>query len=236
VIDDLQPAYVLHSRLYRETSLIVELFSRDHGIIPAVARGVRGTRRNHKRAILQPFHALLCRWRGRGEMVTLTDIDAKSANIQLDKEALYCGLYINELLIRLIHRHDPHQQLFHDYANLIDDLQNSTGVEASLRQFEMQLLDELGYGLTLDYDIHGAEILADRIYQLTPQGIFEPVPDTNAAQNVSRYFKGDSLIAIMHHRWQEPGVLLAAKQLMRLVITPLLGDKPLQSRQLFKKH
>ena len=235
-MEHLQPAYVLHSRLYRETSLIVELFSRDHGIIPAVARGVRGSKRNHKRAILQPFNALLCRWRGRGEMVTLTDIDSPSSTRQLGKQALYCGLYVNELLMRLIHRHDPHEQLFHAYTTLINSLLNAPDVEVPLRQFELQLLEELGYGLTLDYDEYGAAIDPDKHYYLNLQATFEPISASEQQSANNRCFKGANLIGIMHHQWQEPETLFAAKQLMRLVLTPLLGDKPLQSRQLFKKQ
>ena len=235
-MEDLQPAYVLHSRLYRESSLIVELFSRDYGIVPAVARGVRGTKSNHKRALLQPFHGLLCRWRGRGEMVTLTDIDTHTTAIQLNKEALYCGLYINELLMRLIHKHDPHQQLFDAYAGLMSELQSNESVEAPLRQFEMQLLDDLGYGLTLDYDSQGLTIDPLGDYQLTVQGAFERVENLSTTIMTNRCFKGATLIAIMHQHWNDPEVLSAAKQLMRLVLTPLLGDKPLQSRQLFKKQ
>lgn len=232
---DFQPAFVLHSRLYRETSLLLELFTRNHGIIPAIARGVRGSKSNHKRALLQPFQAIICRWRGRGEVVTLTDLDGRSNTVRLDKEALYSGLYVNELLTRLIHRHDPHELLFDEYSKLLEQLQNQQPIEPALRQFEFKLLEELGYGLNLGMDTSGDAIQPDQHYYLTTEGQFQLHPEADLETNTdATSFEGQSLVAVSDQQWQHPETLRTAKRLIRLALTPLLGDKPLQTRQLFR--
>ena len=232
--EQLQPGYVLHSRRYREPSLIVVLFSREYGIVPAVARGVRRGKSNHKRALLQPFQPLQCRWRGKGELVTLTDIDHYTNAPELSKEALYCGLYINELLLRLLHRHDPHEGIFHRYHRLLQELANQKEVEVLLRNFEFNLLDEIGYGLSFEYDVDGDAISANKTYYLTADSQFHEVLQHNKNRTSSNVFPGRILLAIEQHNWHDREVLNYAKQLVRMAMQPLLGSKPLQSRQLFR--
>lgn len=232
--EQLQPGYVLHSRRYRESSLIVDLFCRDYGIVPAVARGVRRGKSNHKRALLQPFQPLQCRWRGKGELVTLTDLDHYTKAPDLSKDALYCGLYINELLLRLLHRHDPHEEIFQSYHKLLVEIANEQNVEILLRQFEFGLLDEIGYGLSFEYDVDGEAIDVNNTYYLTADSQFHQVLQSNQELASSNVFPGRILLAIQQYNWHDPVVLKYAKQLIRLVMQPLLGAKPLQSRQLFR--
>ena len=232
--EDLQPGFVLHSRRYRESSLIVDLFSRDYGIIPAVARGVRAGKSNHKRALLQPFQPIQCRWRGQGEMVTLTDIDSLIQAPKLSKQGLYCGFYINEILLRLLHRHDPYETIFALYQKLLFELTLETNLEHLLREFELTLLDELGYGLSFSIDAEGEDIAVDGRYYLSKDSQFHPVIQGNREIPTSDAFQGRILLDIQNHKWHDPEVLKSTKKLIRMVLQPLIGTKPLQSRKLFR--
>ncbi len=229
----LQAGYVLHSRRYRESSLIVDIFTRQYGIIPAVARGVRKGKSSHKRALLQPFQPLQCRWRGKGEMVTLTDIDHNGRAPDLSKQALYCGFYINELMIRLLHRHDPYECIFDHYHDLLFAFSIESELEQQLRDYELMLLDELGYGLSLDYDVDGEAIDPSKTYFLTADSQFHEVLQNNQKFASTTLFPGTILLAIQQHNWHDREVLNYAKKLSRMVLQPLVGAKPLQSRKLF---
>jgi len=232
--EQLQSAFVLHSQRYRETSVIVDLFTQYHGIVPAVARGVHGGKSNHKRALLQPFQAIQCRWRGKGELVTLTDLDQGQFSATLAKEPLYCGMYVNELLMRLLHRHDPHESVFQKYEMLLQSLQNCSDIEPILRAFEFNLLDELGYGLSLDYNAEGDPIKPSSQYYLSIDSQFHEVLEGSTPEHSANAFPGAILLAIGEQNWHDRQVLIYAKQLTRLVLQPLLGSKPLQSRKLFR--
>ena len=152
----LQRAYVLHHHPYRDSSALVEIFSEHHGRVGLVARGVRG-RRNPRQALLQPFTPLLLSWSGRGELMTLVDVEAEAPNAMLQGMVLMSGFYVNELLLRLLRRHDPHPQLFLYYDQLLQRLARLEGdnppeLAIALRLFEKVLLDEIGYGLVLACD------------------------------------------------------------------------------------
>jgi len=232
--EQLQSAFVLHSRRYRESSVIVDLFTQHYGIVPAVARGVHGGKSNHKRALLQPFQAIQCRWRGKGELVTLTDLDQGHFSTKLAKHSLYCGMYVNELLMRLLHRHDPHEDVYTHYHNLLIELQSSDEVEPLLRAFELTLLDELGYGLSFNYDAEGDPISPQTQYYLSVDYQFHIALDNLTSEQAGNAFPGSILLAIGQQNWHDRQVLNYAKQLTRLVLQPLLGSKPLQSRKLFR--
>ena len=232
--EELQPAFVLHSRRYRESSVIVDLFTRNHGIVPAVARGVHGGKSNHKRALLQPFQAIQCRWRGKTELVSLTDLDQGYFSAKLAKEALYCGMYVNELLMRLLHRHDPHELVFTEYSKLLENLHTASDIEPILRAFELNLLDELGYGLSFDYDAEGDPIDPSRQYYLSIDSQFHEVLRGSSTEHSANAFPGAILLAIGEQNWHDRQILYYAKQLTRLVLQPLVGAKPLQSRKLFR--
>lgn len=223
-----QPAYVLHLRAYRDSSAIVELFSRDYGRVSAVAKGLKGSakRRQSWRSALQPGNLLTVSWLGRSELKTLADVQL-SSTFPLRGDALYCSFYINELVGRLLQPFDAHPHLFKLYGRSLMELCSAQSLEPCLRRFELALLAELGYGI--DFDALAAAPATYYVYHLD-EG-FCPVPESQAGQ--AGVFPGECLIALSRQDWETAGVLAVAKRLNRQVLAPLLGDRPLQSRKLF---
>jgi DNA repair protein RecO (recombination protein O) len=147
-----QPAFVLHARAYRETSLLLECLTRDYGRVGLVARGVRRERSRTPRALLQPLLPIRLGWSGHGELATLTQVEAAARGVELNGDALLCALYLNELVLRLTARQDPHPRLFADYAATLSRLETDAAPAWTLRRFERDLLAHLGYGLVLDVE------------------------------------------------------------------------------------
>ncbi|MBL8431584.1 MAG: DNA repair protein RecO, partial [Dechloromonas sp.] len=164
---DGQPAYVLHAYPFRETSLIVEVFSRDFGRMALLARGARRPR-SAIRGLLMAFQPLELGWAGKGEVLTLMKAEWQGGQPLLAGPALFCGYYLNELLMHLLPREDAHEKLFARYSEMLSRLaEEDAGAgerEAGLRRFEKALLQELGYGLTLNHDSSGSEIIAAAHY------------------------------------------------------------------------
>jgi len=229
----LQSGFVLHSRPWRESSLLVDIFTENYGKIGLCARGVRG-KKSLQRSLLQPLSPLLLSWTGRGELQTLTSLEAAAPAIALSGYALYCALYVNELMVRLLHKHDPHPELFCHYQWTLQQLSVADNLEQTLREFELHLLAVIGYGLTLSNDINGAAITESDVYQLNSDGLFQ-VHEEQSNQDSARQFSGNHLLLIGNKNWQDPATLKAAKRLLRLALQPLLGEKPLQSRKLFRR-
>lgn len=228
----LQSAFILHARPFRNTSLLLDLFTKDQGRIGAVARGVRGPR-SKTQGITQPFIPLLISWSGRSELVTLRDVELEGDFSQLTSSAVLSGFYLNELLLRLLHKHDPHPELFAAYKQTLINL-NQGPIELSLRLFEQQLLNELGYGLVLDEEAHsGAPIEADAHYHYQTELGFVRVALEYSTVPHSAIFCGQSLLAFQAGLLTEPTVLRDAKRLMRMALAPLLGPQPLKCRELF---
>lgn len=226
----LEVAYILHSRAYRDTSLLVDIFSREHGRLGAVAKGAKQVKSKFN-GILQPFSLLLFSWSGRGELMTLTGAESEKPTLDLKGQALISGFYINELLTRLLQRHDPHHALFDVYHETLCMLEQGGHDEPVLRRFEFCLLKETGYGLILDHDIETGEVIqsnAQYCYHIEhgPVKLVEPVSQQGLV------IDGAALLAIRDEVLQEPRHLKQAKQLMRAVIAHQLGDKPLRSREL----
>jgi len=229
----LEPAYVLHQRPYRDTSLLLEVFSLSYGRVGLVARGVKG-KRNQRQALLQPFIPLQLSWSGRGELATLTDVEAGGAAHKLVGPVLLSSFYINELLTHLLHRHDPHPDLFEYYRytfNQLDSLNQPQLLQRHLRLFEKQLLEEIGYGLMLEYElVQGDPIDANRSYYYHPgQG---PMLAQGDDVNQTMLFKGDSLLVFAEENLDQPQHLKDARRLTRLVLDHYLGGKKLHSRKL----
>jgi DNA repair protein RecO (recombination protein O) len=145
-----QPAFVLHARAWRETSLLLDVLSHDHGRVGLVARGVRSARARTPRSLLQPFTPLSVSWSGRGELATLSAAEAAGAALPLTGEPLLCALYLNELVARLAPRNDPHPDIFTAYLDTLARLARGEAPAWTLRRFERDLLGHLGYGLLLD--------------------------------------------------------------------------------------
>lgn len=218
-----QPAYILHSRAYRESSALVDLLT-PQGRVRAVLRGARGK----AGTLARPFVPLDVEFRGRSELKNIARLEAAGIPNLLSGAALFSGLYLNELLIRLLPAEDPHPALFEHYALSLQALAGNPPLEPLLRAFEWRLLDELGYGFALDVDCVGQPIAHDGLYRLLPDSGLEPV-----VQLQPGLFQGADLLAMAQADWSSPGALAAAKRLMRQALAPLLGGRPLVSRELF---
>lgn len=224
-----EPAYVLHARAYRETSAIIDLLTLQHGRVSVVARGVRRSRGGGQP---HPFGRLLVGCSGRGQLLTLTGHDAISHR-WLTGDALYAGLYLNELLLRLLRDDDPHPVLFTGYERTLDELAAGSG-EAALRMFERLVLKECGYEVTFGFDAQSGEpVLAALSYCFVPDVGFHAV---NEAVDDRLVFAGATLRAIAADDYSDAGVRRSAKQIMRRALAPHLGDKPIASRALYRRN
>ncbi len=229
----LQPAYILHSRPYRDSSLLLEVFTAEHGRISLVGRGSRRRARGGSTsALLQPFKPLLISFTGRGELKTLTGVEAVAGIILLRGNSLYSGLYLNELLHRLLHRHDPYPELFARYGQALEDLSANGAPDGTLRQFEFSLLNDLGYGFDLAAEGgEGKPIQADGWYHYDSD--YGMVPGTRSADPSRPAFFGADLLQMAAGQF-EGDVRLTAKRLMRQALAIHLGVAPLMSRELFR--
>lgn len=223
---DLHPGFVLHHRPYRETSLLVEIFSSEHGRVGAVAKGAKRRWRHE----VQLFRPVTLSWSGRGELVTLTAIEPASEALRLPGEALASAFYVNELLIRLVHRNDPDQVLYAGYDATLHALAKGTHIETVLRKFEKSLLDVLGYGPITDYDVVSGAVLdpATQYFYVLHQGPSSVEPGSGEFLAIA----GQTLLDIGRDDFSRAQSLTEAKQLMRFLLKSLLGDKPLASREL----
>jgi DNA repair protein RecO (recombination protein O) len=236
-----QAAFVLHVRPYRETSAIAELMTLEHGRVSVVARGVRGRKRKGAETLM-PFARLLVGWAGRGQLRTLTSFEPIEHHWLVGK-SLYAGLYVNELMLRLLRSDDPHAELFHGYALTVGELAGEAPSEApiaapvdvriekKLRRFEKLLLKECGYELVFDRDADSGErVNAQARYFLEPDFGFRRV---SAGRDTASGYRGAALLAIAADQFDETEVRRVAKRIMREALAPHLGDRPLHSRALF---
>ncbi len=226
----LQSAYVLHTRAYRESSLLADVLTRDAGRLTVVARGVQG-RRSRYRGLLQPFKHLRLSCQGRGELHTLTGLEETGAMSLPAGRALYCGLYLNELIMRLLHRHDPHPGLFDAYQTALSQLGRLEALPRALRLFEKRLLRELGYGLLLDREAEsGRKIEPELVYDYN----VEAGPVRSAVQDARIPIRGASLLSLENDQLRDATSLNECRHLMRQVLQYYLGDRPLKSRELLR--
>lgn len=224
----LQAAYVLHRRRYRESSLIVELFTAQHGRYGVLAKGALS---NKWRGQLEPFQALLVDWRGRGDLPTMTHAESAGGIQALQGRPLYCGLYLNELLMRLTQRNDPHPQLFSAYSLLIGDLTqlSAQDIEPHLRYFELNLLKELGFGLNLLSDQEGHPFEPEARYLLDHESGFRRAGTQHGVSGKTLLdLNAESLADDVEERRE-------ARDLLRSILAHHLGSEPLKSRELFRR-
>lgn len=230
---NLQPAYIIHSRPYRDSSALLDVFTAEYGRIGLVARGMRRqSRRGSNAALLQPFVPLLLSFSGRTELKTLVATEAAACGFVLRKERVYCGMYMNELLVRLLHRNDAHPALFAAYDQALKALANTAVIDAVLRRFEYQLLDELGYNFDLTADgASGQPVQANQTYRYQPGvGL---VDCSGVSEHDGATYTGADLLAIAATGFG--GEMRAvAKRLLREALAEHLGDAPLRSRELFR--
>ena len=256
----LQPAFILQQRKYRETSLIIDVLTRDFGRISLMAKGVRKAK-SKTAGMLQPFIPLLVSYFGKAELKTLTGVERLIGSVpasgihsvpgdrqagslpasgihsipgdiiqpfsEIKGLALYCGFYINELLVCFLHKYDPHPEVFSDYGECLSALSLGTNMEAALRLFELNLLQHAGYGLQLEHDDNQRPIEPLKKYGFNVgQG---PVEAVDGA------FSGKTLQALSARELTDPQVLSEAKILMRIAIDVYLQGRELKSRAVINK-
>ncbi len=219
-------AYVLHRYPFRDTSLILEIYARDYGRMSLFARGARGPRA--RGALLQPFAALLLSWSGRGEAPALTAAEAAGGPAALPASQLMSAFYLNELLLRLTTRHDPQPELFDHYEGALGRLRAAAPTEAALRQFEIRLLELIGYGLNLATEADtGRAVMPEGHYQFQPgvHGVVRAAEQADCAiagEVLQRLASGTALSDVVQLR--------QARTLMRAALDHCLEGRALHTR------
>jgi DNA repair protein RecO (recombination protein O) len=225
----LEPAFLLHHYPWRDTSRIFELLTRSHGRVSVFARASRQTASGIGTA-LQPFSELLVSWSGRGEAGQLTGAERVRPPAQLAGDRLMSGFYANELLLKLLERHDPYPGLFEAYAVLIAQLlDGAADAQRALRLFEKRLLDELGFGLSLDRDrTTGALLDAGRSYRYRIDGGPELL---DGVAEGTLIFSGASLLSLAREELADARSVAEARRLLRAALDQCLGGRPLRTRE-----
>lgn len=231
---DLLKTYVLHTRPWRDSSLLVDLLAQQHGRVRAIARGQRRQSRRQRGNICQPFRPLLAGLGGRGELKTLSRLESDGPVPSLPGERLYAGFYANELLLRVLPEADPHPRLFTSYEQLLLALATPTSdIEPALREFERRLLEEIGYGIDFQHEADtGAPLQVGAEYRFVVELGF--VASSAIGARDCPWYRGAELLRIGDGRLEAASTRAVAKRLMRQALEPLLGDKPLHSRMLYQ--
>jgi len=229
---DGQPAYLLHTYPYRETSLVAEIYTRDTGRVALIARGARRPR-SALRGVLMAFQPLLLAWSGKSELKTLHKAEWQGGYVPLRGLSLICGFYLNELLLKLLPREDPHEQLFEAYAAALAQLPAAQDHAAVLRRFERVLLRELGYGLVLDREVaSGNPIEPATRYRYVPER--GPLQAREGGEQSGVELAGQTLIDMAVDHYADPRTVQQSKALMRALINHCLGQQTLHTRQLLR--
>ncbi len=222
---DLTPAFLIHRRAFKDTSLLLDFFTRDYGRIRLVGRGARGSKTN-----IQTFQRLNISFSGKGDLKTLTNWEVNDTPRTIKNDALIFSMYVNELISRLLHEHDPHPELFELYWQFVRSIVeiDSDKHQWLLRLFENELLNELGYGVEFLSDINDNEI--------NPNGYYEYLDQTGFRVSNTGKISGKMIFQLFTANVDDmPNTeqLKVCRDLNRSRLNPLLGDKPLKSRSLF---
>ena len=222
--------FLLHRRPYRETSYLVDLFTLELGKIRAIVKGVRASK-SDKKSALQAFQPLLLSLSGRHELKNLSQLETTAPMLPLVGKSLFSAMYVNEVLNRLLAAEIPHPELYVRYQECLGLLAHDAEIEPTLRQFELGLLDDLGYGLELNQECqHGEPLDPDSFYTFIHEHGLELAIKQHPSANC---FKGDVLLQVSQLDWNHSS-LNCAKRITRLALFQLLGSKPLKSRELFR--
>ena len=225
-----QPGYILHTRPYSESSLLADIFTREFGRLTLIAKGFRKSK-SKAQGLFLGFKPLLIGWTGKGELPILTSIEQHGNYPILGSLEANCGFYANELLLKLLHRHDSHEALFDRYHELVVGLGAGGSPSALLRYFEKNLLQETGFGLVLDHDVDTGEAidpLASYLY-LPQKG------PTRCNDNGERTVFGGTLLALQQESLATEVHLKQARWLTRLALDIQLGGKELKSRRIIRE-
>ena len=232
----LEPAFVLHCYPYKETSLIVEAFTRHRGRVGLLARGARRPR-SALRGILLAFHPLRLSWSAAAELGTLASAEWVGGQRALAGLSLMCGFYLNELLLRLLPREDAHEKLFDAYAGALAQLAGDAEHAVLLRAFELRLLTELGYAPPLDRDAaSGDPVQADARYAYAPErGPLVLNGGERGAESEDLVVDGQTLLDMARNDYARPQTRDQARRLMRRLIAVRLAGQELHTRQMLRE-
>lgn len=256
-----QPAYLLRARPFAESSLVVDLFTREHGRLSVIAKGARRAK-SRVRGVLLPFLPLLASWSGKGQLPTLTSVEARidagrAVNGALRGETLASGFYLNELLLLLLHRHDAHEALFEKYHDAVAQLSGAPSprhVLHALRVFEKHFLRHIGFGAALDRDADTGQVIdAKTQYHYIPERgpvradasaasmVADKTPDAPGVMDATVAMvdalpvSGRTLRALHEETFPSEVELREAKRLTRALIDRQLGGRPLRSRRVLRE-
>jgi DNA repair protein RecO (recombination protein O) len=225
----MQPALVLHVRPYRETSAIVQMLTQGQGRLAGVLRGYRSKKQGQ--VSVQPFSVGTVTYFGRSDLVTIQKFESHHF-IGLRGEGLYAGFYVLELLTRLVQERQEDQQIFASTMRVLEALEENDPLQPALRCFELELLQQLGYGI--DFSAKGEPLQENGRYTFEAQTGFHPA--VVAKPPGLRFFSGKELRQIASRDFAASATQDAAKALVRAALAPLLGDKPLTSRSMFRRE
>ena len=230
---EIHGCFILHSRAYRETSLLLDVFSSQYGRINLVARGVKGKRSNQS-ILLQPARKLDLSFGMKSDLGTLYSVEDTGVRYQLTGTRMISCFYMNELLVRMLHKHEAHPELFTIYEKSIMQLHQGDDEEWVLRVFEKHLLNSLGYGLILDHDVTTGEIIDQdrKYYYQIDRGPLVEKPENARSITVS----GKTLLSLDNESNWNKAIASESKSLLRSVLAAHTGDRPLGSRELYKAY
>jgi DNA repair protein RecO (recombination protein O) len=223
---NLTPAFLLHQVPWRDSSRILEFLARDYGRVSLFARGVR-RERCEARPLLQPFQRLLISWSGRGEAGTFVGVERDGDCTTLPPARVISGFYMNELLLKLLVRHDAHPQLFDDYSVTLRELANGATAARALRIFEKRLLESLGLWPDCEREtMSGTPLQADHYYHFRPdRGVELAVAETPAT------YRGASLLSLAAEQLVDERSLRDARHMLRAALDACLEGRTLKSRE-----
>lgn len=223
-----QPGFVLHSYPYKETSLIIDMFTRDHGRVGLVAKGAKRPF-SKLRGVLQTFQPLSVSWSGKSELRTLIDAEWVGGMLPLERTALLCGFYLNELLVKLLARDDRHPALFDHYVSTLNQLAHGEPAQIVLRKFERALLKETGVAADL-----GRCTIARAPVEPQCDYVVDPERGARAAGQGELWpvVSGKTLLDMEREDYTDPVTQAQSKQLMRFLLAHHLGGQPLNTRQI----
>ena len=221
-------AYLLHRRPFSDSQVMLDMLVEGVGQLRMLAR-ISGRQATKHKAQLQPFQSLLVKYSGKSDLKYINHFELHDGQTMLTGTELYCGFYLNELTNRIVPINEPMESVYHLYKQHLDELSTTKNLQAVLRSYEFQLLEMLGYGVDFSVDAQGDEINDAANYQYFAEYGFLLHDDPLSG------FSGKQLNAIAAHDFSAPDVLYMAKQLSRYLLKPLLGKKPLKSRELFIK-
>jgi DNA repair protein RecO (recombination protein O) len=228
-----QVAWLLHSRPFRDTSVLLDFLTPDFGRVGAIARGARGPRSKYK-ALLQPFQPLTISLYGRTELLNLREVEAAGPGMVLTGERLFSALYVNELMTRLLRGHEGEAMLFSLYSAVLAGLSSGVELEPLLRDFELRVLDALGFGLQFSHEAETGEVLAaDAWYYLHQDTGFVRQQQKVAHAAQQDLYQGHELHKIAARDFSAGSTRLCAKRLLRQVLQHHMSERPLTSRELF---